>query len=40
VIVPEPVAIARRGEIVGEELARRLVAEARRVFADAGALAK
>lgn len=40
VIVPEPVAIVRRGEIAGEELARRVVAEAKRVFADAGAVAK
>lgn len=40
VIVPQPVAIIRRAEVAGEELAKRLVAEARRVFADAGAVAK
>lgn len=39
VVVPDPPAIVRRGEIASDELARRLVAEARRVFADAGALA-
>lgn len=39
VIVPEPPAIVRRGEVTGAELAQRLVAEARRVFADAGAAA-
>jgi Domain of unknown function (DUF4062) len=40
VVIPEPPAIVRRGEITSEELINRLVAEARRVFADAGALAR
>jgi hypothetical protein len=39
VVVPAP-AVVRRGEVAGDELARRLVAEARRVFADAGAVAR
>ena len=39
VVVPESPAIVRRGEVAGDELARRIVAEARRVFADAGAVA-
>lgn len=37
VVVPEPAVVVRRGEVAGRELADRLVAEARRVFADAGA---
>jgi hypothetical protein len=40
VVVPEPPAVVRRGEVAGDDLARRLVAEARRVFADAGAAAR
>lgn len=40
VVVPEPPVIVRRGEVASDELARRLVAEARRVFADAGAIAR
>lgn len=40
VIVPEPAAIVRRGEVAGAELARRVVAEARRVFADSGAVGR
>jgi len=40
VAVPEPAAVVRRAEVAGEELARRLVAEVRRVFADAGAIAR
>jgi hypothetical protein len=40
VLVPEPPIIVRRGEVASAELARRLVAEARRVFADAGAAAR
>lgn len=40
VLVPEPPAVVRRAEVVGAELAERLVAEARRVFADAGAAAR
>jgi hypothetical protein len=40
VIVPEPPAIVRRADIAGEALAGRLVAEVRRLFADAGAVAK
>ncbi|HUP33507.1 MAG TPA: DUF4062 domain-containing protein [Gaiellaceae bacterium] len=39
VVVPEPPAVVRRAEVAGTELAQRLVAEARRVFADAGATA-
>lgn len=39
VVVPEPPAVVRRGEVASVELAKRLVAEARRVFADAGAVA-
>jgi Domain of unknown function (DUF4062) len=40
VIVPEPAVIVRRGEVAGEELSRRLVAEIKRVFADAGAISR
>lgn len=40
VVVPEPPAVVRRGEVAGAELAQRLVAEARRVFTDAGAAAR
>ena len=40
VIVPDPPVVVRRGEVAGEELARLLVAEARRVFADAGAIVR
>jgi hypothetical protein len=36
VVVPEPPAVVRRAEVAGAELAQRVVAEARRVFADAG----
>jgi hypothetical protein len=39
VVVPEPPAVVRRAEVAGPELAQRLVAEARRVFTDAGATA-
>ncbi len=38
VLVPEPAVVVRRAEVGGEELARRLVAEVRRVFTDAGAV--
>jgi hypothetical protein len=37
VVVPEPPLVMRRADVGGEELVRRLVAEVRRVFADAGA---
>lgn len=40
VVVPAPPAVVRRAEVAGAELALRLVAEARRVFADAGAAAR
>lgn len=40
VVVPESPVIVRRAEVSGEQLARRLVAEVRRVFADAGAIAR
>jgi hypothetical protein len=40
VVVPDPPAIIRRGEVAGDEFARRVVAEARRIFADAGAVAR
>lgn len=40
VVVPDPPMVVRRGEVASDELARRLVAEARRVFADAGAIAR
>jgi hypothetical protein len=40
VIVPEQPAIVRRADIAGEALADRLVAEVRRHYADAGAVAK
>lgn len=40
VVVPEPAVVVRRGEVGSGELARRLVAEAQRVFADAGASAR
>lgn len=40
VVVPEPATVIRRGEVGSDALARRLVAEARRVFADAGAIAR
>ena len=38
VVVPEPARVVRRAEAGSAELAARLVAEARRVFADAGAV--
>lgn len=38
VVVPHPPRIARRAEVGSDEMATRLVAEARRVFADAGAV--
>lgn len=40
VVIPEPAAVVRRAEVASAELAQRLVAEARRVFADAGAAAR
>lgn len=40
VIVPETATVVRRAEVAGEELARKLVAEIKRVFADAGAVAR
>jgi hypothetical protein len=39
VVVPEPPSLVRRAEIGGDQLAKRLVAEVRRAFADAGAVA-
>jgi hypothetical protein len=38
VVVPDPPRIVRRAEVGSDEIAARLVAEARRVFADAGAV--
>jgi hypothetical protein len=40
VSVPASPTIVRRGEVASSELAQRLVAEARRVFVDAGAVAR
>jgi hypothetical protein len=40
VCVPASSMIVRRGEVASSELARRLVAEARRIFSDAGAVSK
>ena len=40
VIVPQPPLIARRGEAAAESLSQRLVAEVKRAFVDAGALAQ
>lgn len=40
VVVPDPPVVVRRGEVPSDELARLLVAEVRRVFADAGAIAR
>lgn len=40
VLVPDPPIVIRRGEIGGDALSDRLVAEIKRVFADAGALAR
>jgi hypothetical protein len=40
VAVPDPPAIVRRAEVGGEALATRLVAEVKRVFADANAVAR
>lgn len=40
VSVPEPPAVIRRADVDGEEFASRLVAEVKRVFADAGAVAQ
>jgi hypothetical protein len=37
-VVPEPARIVRRAEVASSELSARLVAEVRRVFADAGAI--
>lgn len=38
VVVPNPPRVARRAEVGSDEIAARLVAEVRRVFADAGAV--
>lgn len=38
VVVPEPAAVVRRADVAAEDLVRRLAAELRRVFADAGAV--
>ncbi len=38
VVAPEPAAVVRRADVASDELVRRLVAEVRRVFADAGAV--
>ena len=40
VAVPNPPVVVRRGEIAGDRLTERLLAELKRVFADAGALAQ
>jgi hypothetical protein len=40
VLVPEPATIVRRADVAGDALVTRLVAEVRRVFADAGAIAQ
>ena len=40
VVVPDPPTVVRRAEIGGDQLTKRLVAEVRRVFADAGAVEK
>jgi hypothetical protein len=40
VVVPEPPIVVRRGEVAGDELARRVVAEVRQIYADAGAIAR
>jgi hypothetical protein len=37
-VVPEPAAVVRRAEVASDPLVRRLLAEVRRVFADAGAV--
>jgi Domain of unknown function (DUF4062) len=37
---PEPPIIVRRAEVDGDELARRIVAEIRRIYVDAGAVAR
>jgi hypothetical protein len=38
IAVPSPPAVIRRAEVGGDELANRLVAEVKRVFADANAV--
>ncbi|MFN2469720.1 MAG: DUF4062 domain-containing protein [Gaiellaceae bacterium] len=38
VVAPEPAAVVRRAEVASDDLVRRLVAEVRRVFVDAGAV--
>jgi hypothetical protein len=40
VAVPEPPVLVRRAEVSGEQLGKQLVAELRRRFADAGAIAR
>jgi hypothetical protein len=40
VLVPEPPIVVRRAEVDGAELARRVVAEVRRIYVDAGAVAR
>ena len=40
VVVPQPPVIIRRGEVTADGLSKRLVAEVKRAFADAGALAQ
>ena len=38
VVVPEPATVVRRADVASDDVVRRLVAEVRRVFADAGAI--
>ena len=38
IVVPQPAALVRRGDVTGTELRERVLAATRRVFADAGAV--
>lgn len=40
IVVPDPPVIVRRADVAGDELARRIVAEIRRIYVDAGAVAR
>ena len=40
IVVPDAPVIVRRAEVSGDELARRIVAEIRRIYVDAGAVAR
>jgi hypothetical protein len=40
IVVPDALVIVRRAWVSGDELARRVVAEIRQIYVDAGAVAR